>query len=116
MICIDQNQTILDKAAIEFSKFFYDEVFDRYNNICDAYKYAKKKVEDTFGKFQAEKIKMLTNTETHGEVCSDQNGMTPMPGEMQQIGLEADINLLPNRVTPFVSRNQDMLDVLKLLT
>jgi len=51
VICIDQNQTILDKAAIEFSKFFYDEVFDRYNNICDAYKYAKKKVEDTFGKF-----------------------------------------------------------------
>jgi hypothetical protein len=72
VICIDQNQTILDKAAIEFSKFFYDEVFDCYNNICDAYKYAKKKVEDTFGKFQAEKIKMLTNAFTHGDICPEQ--------------------------------------------
>lgn len=51
VICIDQNETILDKAAIEFSKFFYDEVFDTYQNICDAYAYAKEKVEKAFGKF-----------------------------------------------------------------
>ena len=84
VICIDQNQTILDKAAIEFSKFFYDEVFDRYNNICDAYKYAKKKVEDNFGKFQAEKIKMLTNDQTHGEECPEQKDqrLKPQPGEL----------------------------------
>ena len=37
VICIDQNQTILDKAAVEFSKYFYDEVFDGYRNICEAY-------------------------------------------------------------------------------
>jgi hypothetical protein len=59
---------------------------------------------------------MLTNTETHGDICPEQHGLRPMPGEIHQIGLEAEISLLPNRVTPFVSRNQDMLDVLKLLT
>ena len=44
VICIDQKQTILDKAAIEFSKNFYSEVFDDYQNICDAYQFAKDKV------------------------------------------------------------------------
>ena len=73
VICIDQNQTILDKAAIEFSKFFYDEVFDTYRNICDAYKYAKEKVEQAYGKFQAEKIMLLTNEDTHGKTCPEQN-------------------------------------------
>jgi hypothetical protein len=38
VICINQNQTILDKAAIEFSKYFYDEIFGVNNvSISDAY-------------------------------------------------------------------------------
>lgn len=61
----------MDKASIEFSKFFYDEVFDQYRNVCDAFQYAKKKVEDTFGKFQADKMKMFTNEKTHGDKCPD---------------------------------------------
>ena len=51
VICINKKETVLDKAAIEFSKFFYDEVFDSYKNICEAYRYAKAKVEKNFGKF-----------------------------------------------------------------
>ena len=62
----------MDKASIEFSKFFYDEVFDQYRNVCDAFRYAKKKVEDTYGKYQADKMKLFTNEKTHGEKCSDQ--------------------------------------------
>ena len=37
VICVDQNQRILDRAAIEFSKIFYDEVFDDGNSICSAF-------------------------------------------------------------------------------
>lgn len=59
VICIDQNQTILDKAAIEFSKLFYDEVFESYRNICDAFEMAKEKVEKIYGKFQAEKLILM---------------------------------------------------------
>lgn len=69
VICIDQNQTILDKAAVEFSKTFYDEVFDAYMNTCDAYQFAKEKVEKEFGKFQANKIMLLKNEDTHGDIC-----------------------------------------------
>mgnify|MGYP000102426287 CR=1 FL=1 len=71
VICIQQSETILDKAAVEFSKFFYDEVFDTFKNICDAYSYAKDKVEKYYGKFQADKIMLLKNDKTHGEVCSE---------------------------------------------
>jgi hypothetical protein len=56
-------------AAVEFSKFFYDEVFDDYKNICDAYHYAKEKVEKIYGKFEAGKIMLMTNELTHGETC-----------------------------------------------
>ena len=51
VICINQNETILDKAAVEFSKAFYDEVFDHYMTVCEAYQNAKTKVEDKFGGF-----------------------------------------------------------------
>ena len=53
VICIDKGQTILDKAAVEFTKYFYDEVFDIGTNksICDAFEFAKEKVANTFGKF-----------------------------------------------------------------
>lgn len=62
----------MDKASIEFSKFFYDEVFDQYSNVCEAFWNAKKKVEDTFGKYQADKMKLFTNEKTHGEKCPEQ--------------------------------------------
>lgn len=118
VICIDQNETILDKAAIEFSKFFYDEVFDTYQNICDAYAYAKEKVEKAYGKFQADKIMLLKNDETHGEKCPEQDDprLQRVQGGLTQIGIESDIQWLPNKVSPFVSRNQDMFDVLRLLS
>ena len=60
---------------------------------------------------------MLTNETTHGDFCPEQKDdrLKPQPGFVNQIGQEA-WNVLPNKVTPFVSRNQDMLDVLKLLT
>ena len=102
VICIDQNQTILDKAAIEFSKFFYDEVFDTYRNVCDAYSYAKERVEKTFGKFHAEKIMLLTN-ENHCETKDER--LRPVQGELKQVGIESKMLCLPNKVSPFVSRN-----------
>ena len=72
VICIDSKQALMDKASIEFSKFFYDEVFDQYSNVCEAFWNAKKKVEDTFGKYQADKMKLFTNEKTHGEKCPEQ--------------------------------------------
>ena len=51
VICINKNNTVLDQAAIEFSKVFYDQVFSPYMNICDAYKFAKAQVVEKFGKF-----------------------------------------------------------------
>jgi len=73
VICIDQKETILDKAASEFSKWFYDEVFDTYNDICTAYQLAKDKVKKNHGKFHADKIKLLLNKDTHGSECPESN-------------------------------------------
>jgi len=83
VICISSNQTVLDKAAIEFSKYFYDEVFDSYENICEAYKNAKAEVEKIFGKFQADKILLLTHEKYHGEKCQMTDCLRPKRGTVQ---------------------------------
>jgi hypothetical protein len=38
-----------------------------------------------------------------------------MPGQMQYKGLVPKIMKLPRKVTPFISRNGDMFDVIRLL-
>jgi Cdc6-like AAA superfamily ATPase len=118
VVCIDQNEVLIDHVAIEFSNIFYDEVFDEYMNICDAFQFAKEKIQQKFDKFQAKKIMLLTNTETHGEKCPEQDDhrLKKIAGEMRQIGVEWNLMQLPNKVSPFLSRNQDMFEVLSLLS
>jgi hypothetical protein len=60
VICVNQNQRILDKAAVDFSKSFYDEVFDKYSTICEAFKRAKSQLEKEYGLFHANKILLKT--------------------------------------------------------
>jgi hypothetical protein len=59
---------------------------------------------------------LLTNEKTHGTKCKCDERLKPRRGFMRRIGLDNDVFVLPNRVTPFVSRNQDMFDTLNLLT
>lgn len=60
VICVNQNQRILDKAAVDFSKAFYAEVFDKFCTICEAYSKAKAIIDKEYGKFHAEKILLKT--------------------------------------------------------
>lgn len=80
VICIKQTETILDMAAVEFSKAFYDEVFDKYLTVCEAYENALKMVEEKFGGFQAKKILLYKNDETHGDSCTKDERFMPVPG------------------------------------
>ena len=75
MICIDKAKTVLDKAAVEFTKYFYDELFDidASKNICNAFACAKTRVEKKFGKGEGMKYMLLKNEEFHGETCSGQD-------------------------------------------
>lgn len=61
---------------------------------------------------------LLKNDQTHGEKCPEQDDprLKRVQGGLTQIGIESDIQCLPNKVSPFVSRNQDMFDVLRLLS
>jgi len=61
---------------------------------------------------------LLTNSNTHGEKCSKQTDqrLKKISGEMRQIGIERNLMQLPNKVSPFLSRNQDMFEVLSLLS
>ena len=70
VICINQNQAILDKATVDFSKFFYDEVFGKYSTICEAYEEAKRRVTSTYGSYQANKILLLRSDNHDPKNCS----------------------------------------------
>mmetsp|Transcript_10048 Transcript_10048/g.15308 ORF Transcript_10048/g.15308 Transcript_10048/m.15308 type:complete len:245 (+) Transcript_10048:4484-5218(+) len=61
---------------------------------------------------------LLTNKDTHGEKCPEQKDdrLRPQQGILKQVGIESKYLFLPNKVSPFVSRNLDMFEVLKLLT
>jgi len=50
---------------------------------------------------------LLKNEETHGETCPEQmdTRLVPKKGWPNQIGIETDLLFLPNKVSPFVSRN-----------
>ena len=63
VICVEQSQKLNDKAAIEFTKLFYDEVYANEKNqlksICDSYECAKDRVEKLYGSFEAGKLRIL---------------------------------------------------------
>jgi hypothetical protein len=40
VICIIQNQTVLDITAITFSRHFYSKVFQQRAKVCEAFKSA----------------------------------------------------------------------------
>ena len=61
---------------------------------------------------------LFTNGKTHGEVCPElwDDRLRRERGAVECINLQTELRCLPNKVTPFVSRNQDMFETLRLLT
>jgi len=121
VICINQNQTILDKAAVDFSKFFYDEVFDNYSTICEAFDRAKAQVQNIYGAYHANKILLKTNPDTHEQAnlqkCRKAKRNDKVPdGFINRMDQFSILNNFPTKVRPFLFRNKDMFEVLKLLT
>ena len=104
----------MDRAAITFSQTFYDEVFVSNTTICEAFSIAQDVIERDYGKFQANKLKLLTKCDK--DCCTYRNTIPRQDGIPEQVGINSELLVLPNKVTPFMARNSDMLDVLKLLT
>ena len=44
VICVKQQQEVLDQAALLFTKFFYTDIFNE-KTVCEAFQAAKKHVE-----------------------------------------------------------------------
>lgn len=117
VICINQNQRILDKAAVDFSKFFYDEVFDKFCTICEAYANAKQQLENIYGSFHANKVLLKTCDGHDVKNCAFKDHRQQRKhGFLKRLDEESHLNYFPNKVRPFLFRNRDMFDVLKLLT
>ena len=58
VVCVEQGRFVLDKAAIQFTKTFYDLLFNG-EQICTAFDQAKRGVSITFTKEEASLFKLL---------------------------------------------------------
>ena len=58
VICSEQGKTILDEAAISFSKDFYSKLF-KGEAVCKAFKSAKEEVALKFSENEANRFKLL---------------------------------------------------------
>lgn len=57
IICVEKKQSILDKAAIQFAKTFYDRLMSN-KSVCKAFEIAKKDVEFYFDRIEADKFRL----------------------------------------------------------
>ena len=65
VIWIKQEEEILDKASLLFSKVFYETLFGKKYNVWDSFATAKTEVETVINKSEASKFKLFTQ-ESHG--------------------------------------------------
>lgn len=63
VICIMQDEKILDEASVLFSKVFYETLLCKHYTICNAFKIAKSEVADTINKTEASKFLLFVNDE-----------------------------------------------------
>lgn len=83
-------------ASIDFSNIFYEDVFDNYRSICEAFENAKTKVEKKHGKFEAKKLKIL-HAHQDGECPLREKLMKE--GKMKRVGAKETFKILPNKIS-----------------
>ncbi|CDW80630.1 nb-arc domain protein [Stylonychia lemnae] len=117
VICIDQKTILQDEAAIEFSKTFYNNLFGSSHSICKAFISARDHIAKQISKLESEKYKLLISDEHPPNKCKMNDIRRRLvPGQVQYKGVTPKILKLPTKVTPFISRNMDMFDVVKTLS
>lgn len=63
VVCVEQGRQVLDKAAIQFTKTFYDLIFNG-EEVCTAFDQAKNSVRFFITKEEASLFKLLKQHET----------------------------------------------------
>eukprot|EP00347_Sterkiella_histriomuscorum_P010299 403376838 len=114
VICVDKSKAILDESAILFSRTFYTTVYSSDVSICKAFQSACKVIENVFKKAEADKFKLII---PDGHVCPDTNPIYHEMeyGEIEYFGTWPKIFKIPSRVEPFLFRNKDLFDIIRLL-
>ena len=77
VICSEQGKTILDDAAISFSKSFYSKLFSG-EAVCKAFKEARNEVGVKFNENEANRFQLMISTKT-GKKHSAKNCKTYWP-------------------------------------
>ena len=91
VICIKQQQEVLDEAALTFTKFFYKALMNR-TTVCDAFIQAKSQVELEYKKKESDMFTLLPKQNTHTQ-CTTIDKI--YDGEMQCASNHVQIKSMP---------------------
>lgn len=101
---------------MNFSKTFYSHIYSSKLSVCQAFESAKNHVKKLNGALESDKFKLFLGGKHSKDPCVGNKIRRRMvPGVMEFKGSVPKILRLPRKVTPFISRNVDMFDVLRLL-
>ena len=113
VICIKQDEKILDKASLLFSKVFYETLFTKKYSVCDAYKTARKEVGETFSKSEANKFMLKIQEDEFRHKCK---GLTNLErGEFKNLTEKPLFDYVPSSIDGFIDRQREMYEIIKLL-
>ena len=113
VICIKQDEKILDKASLLFSKVFYETLFTKKYSVCDAYKTARKEVSETFCNSEANKFMLKIQEDEYIHKCK---GLTNLEqGEFNNLTDAPYFDYVPSNIDGFIDRQQEMYEIIELL-
>ena len=92
VVCVKQSEHVLDEAAIDFTKSFYQHLFDEFD-VCEAFKVAKKDVEFKYKSKESDLFTLLKNDD---HLCI---GFPMRPeGEFECLTDHTQINIIRNKL------------------
>ena len=69
VVCVEKDRFVLDKAAILFTKIFYEQLFKYEQRVCAAFDQAKRSVKMRYSAEEASLFKIFAN-HSKAEPCS----------------------------------------------
>ncbi|CAI2386420.1 unnamed protein product [Moneuplotes crassus] len=118
VICIQKEDTVLDKASLRFSKVFYETLFMKKYSVCDAFNIAKGDIKSLFSSFEASKYLLFVNDRF--PIPNTKNKfehkcfpvLNLKPGKMTNLTKTPIFNQIPSMIENFSGRQEDMCTIL----
>jgi len=115
VICSQQGKSILDKAAISFSKSFYSKLF-KGEAVCKAFEMAKDEVAVNFNEEEANRFKLMISTGQFKHAPKHCTTRWPQKkGQLECLSEHIKFKHLRAKITNFIAREIDFFKLVQFI-